>query len=73
MTAIPMTATTSSILAIDFGKYKSVACVYDPAAAGARFETFSTSRTTLQRMLEHQRPAAVVIEACALPGWVSDR
>jgi hypothetical protein len=28
---------TDSILAIDLGKYKSVACLYDPATAAADF------------------------------------
>jgi transposase len=67
-----MTAPTATpILAIDLGKYKSVACWYDPATAQARFETFTTSATALERLLGDDRPT-VVIEACALTGWVHD-
>jgi transposase len=71
-----MTATaptgTATILAIDLGKYKSVACRYDRATAQASFETFTTGRPELLRLLERHRPALVVIEACALAGWVHD-
>ena len=67
-----MTANSFAILAIDLGKYKSVACWYDPAGGEVRFETITTSRSNLQSLLERERPAAVVIEACALCGWVSD-
>ena len=37
-----MTGTT--ILAIDLGKYKCVACTYDRATAAAEFRTITTSR-----------------------------
>jgi hypothetical protein len=39
-------ATATPILALDLGKYKSVACGYDPATAGARFQTLETTATT---------------------------
>ena len=61
-----------TILAIDLGKYKSVACLYDPAAAEADFRTFDTSRAELTRLIVRARPAVVVIEACTLSGWVHD-
>jgi transposase len=61
----------SVILAIDLGKYKSVACWYSPGDASARFESFTTSKAALERLLGEHRPT-VVIEACALSGWVSD-
>ena len=66
-----MTANSFAILAIDLGKYKSVACWYDPAGGEVRFESFATSRLNLVRLLDGRRPV-VVIEACALCGWVSD-
>src|SRR5438270_12260514 len=66
------TATTTAILALDLGKYKSVACAYDPADGEARFHTLPTSRAELARLLEQRRPAGVVIEACTLAGWVHD-
>ena len=75
-----MTATTTTnaaaaagtILALDLGKYKSVACLYDRATAEHRFETLDTSYANLRRLFERQRPALVVFEACALSGWVHD-
>jgi hypothetical protein len=65
-------AMSDTILAIELGKYKSVACLYDPAAAEADFRTFDTSRAELTRLIVRARPAVVVIEACTLSGWVHD-
>jgi transposase len=65
-----MTGTT--ILAIDLGKYKCVACAYDRATAAAEFRTVTTSRAELERLVRAARPAVVVIEACTPAGWVSD-
>jgi transposase len=74
MNAITTTlaAAAGTILALDLGKYKSVACLYDRAAAQAAFETITTSRPELLRLLKRHQPALVVIEACALAGWVHD-
>ena len=45
MNTITTTASTNaSILAIDLGKYKSVACIHEPATGEFRFMTFDTSR-----------------------------
>jgi len=63
---------TDPILAIDLGKYKSVACLYHPATAEAEFRTLDTSRAELTRLFARARPAVVVIEACTLSGWVHD-
>jgi transposase len=60
------------ILALDLGKYKSVACAYDGDPDAARFETLTTDRDHLRRLFARRRPAVVVIEACALAGWVAD-
>src|SRR5437763_7685521 len=62
----------STILAIDLGKYKSVACAYDGDPAAARFLSFTTCRSELVRLFEQHAPTVVVIEACALAGWVHD-
>jgi len=73
MTATATTTTTGTILAIDLGKFKCVACAYDRAATSPpRFDTFTTGRDELLRLLEHFQPAVVVIEACLLAGWVHD-
>jgi transposase len=66
------TTQPNPILAIDLGKYKSVACVYDRDTAEARFVTLETTREQLQKLLERERPQVVVIEACVQAGWVHD-
>jgi transposase len=65
-------ATAAPILAIDLGKYKSVACLYHGDPATARFESLSTDRAHLRTLFAKYHPAVVVIEACALAGWVHD-
>jgi transposase len=62
----------STILTIDLGKYKSVACVYDPGTGEYRVTTVDTTRAELSRLLVERRPGVVVIEACLLAGWVYD-
>ncbi len=72
-TASTTTASTNTIiLAIDLGKYKSVACVHDPATGEYRFTTFETTRAELRKLVDQERPAVIVIEACLLAGWVHD-
>jgi len=63
---------TATILALDLGKYKCVACLYHPATTEAEFRTLDTSRAELTRLIARTRPAVVVIEACSLSGWVHD-
>src|SRR5262249_16941386 len=48
------------------------ACTSDPATAQARFDTLTTSREQLRQLFARARPAAVVLEACLLAGWVHD-
>jgi transposase len=72
-TAIHNTTTAAgTILALDLGKYKSVACCYDRGTAQGHFQTLDTSYANLRRLFEQQRPDLVVFEACALAGWVHD-
>jgi transposase len=70
-TTTPATA-APTILAIDLGKYKSVACLSTGDPAAATFLTFTTDRDRLAKLFAKHRPAAVVIEACLLAGWVHD-
>jgi hypothetical protein len=56
-------------LAVDLGKYKSVACARDPSTGEIRFTTYETSRGELRRLLDKEQPAVVIIEACLLAGW----
>jgi transposase len=72
MTTTTTVATaTETILAIDLGKYKSVACLYR-SAAEQRFTSFPTTQAELTRLLERERPTVVLIEARLLAGWVRD-
>ena len=66
------TASTTTIVALDLGKYKRVACLYDGDPAAAAFVSFPTDRGRLRRLFAEHRPAAVVLEACLLAGWVHD-
>lgn len=70
-TTIKITTAADTILALDLGKYKSVACLYR-RADDPRFTTFPTSRAEISRFLERHRPSVVLIEACLLAGWVHD-
>src|SRR5256714_6899320 len=72
MNAFPKPASTNPILAIDLGKYKSVAGIHDQATGEIRFTTFETSRAELQKLIAKQQPGVVIIEACLLAGWVHD-
>ena len=65
-------ATAGPILAIDLGKYKCVACVYDRLTTAAEFRSIDTSIADVERLARRARPAVAVIEACALAGWVRD-
>jgi transposase len=62
----------NTILAIDLGKYKCVACAYDRATAAAEYLTVTTSRAEVERLIRRAAPAVVVFEACSLAGWVHD-
>ena len=72
MTTTATTTAAGPILALDLGKYKTVACAYGPGATQARFDTLITSREQFRKFFARVRPTAVVIEACLLAGWVHD-
>jgi transposase len=71
MTTIRNVTAAQTILAIDLGKYKSVACLYRSADEHG-FSTLPTTRAELARLLEKYHPEVVLIEACLLAGWVRD-
>jgi len=48
--------TADTILAIDLGKYKSLACAYDPATAAAAYRTVTTARPDLERLIRPPAP-----------------
>jgi transposase len=64
--------TAGTILALDLGKYKSVACLYQRTTAECSFQTLDTSYASLRCLFERLHPSLVVFEACALAGWVHD-
>jgi hypothetical protein len=67
-TTNPTAAVRGTILALDLGKYKSVACAQDQATGAVHVTTFETTRAELRRLIEKQRPGVVIIEACLLAG-----
>jgi transposase len=64
---------SDTILALDLGRYKSVACVYHRATRGHTFRTIDTTPDDLARLLARHPGAVVVVEACANAGWVHDQ
>jgi transposase len=71
-TTVRPTPATGVILALDLGTYKSVACRYAPDSGAVQFRTVPTDRDEFRRLIDRQRPALVVIEACTPAGWVHD-
>jgi len=66
------TTATMSMLAIDLGKFNSVACRYDPASGNHAFETIATHPSAVHDLLIEAAPQLLVIEACGVCGWVHD-
>ena len=62
-----MTTTADTILAIDLGRFKSVACVYSRSSRHHAFRTIDS------HLLAEHPGSLVVIEACANAGWVHDQ
>ena len=51
----------ATILGIDLGKLKSVACTYDPETQEATYATIPTEPDTLKRTLERHRMPALFV------------
>jgi len=62
----------SKILAIDLGKFKSVTCLLETDTNATEFWTMATERHYLETVLQRYAPDLVVIEACAIAGWIHD-
>jgi hypothetical protein len=58
---------TDTILAVDLGRYKSVACAYARSTRQHTFRTIDTTPEDVGRLLARHPGAVVVIEACANP------
>ena len=63
---------STTILAIDLGKFNSVLCWYEPTTKDTTFRTVRTSANELRKELTRQAVAQVVFEACSQAGWVHD-
>ena len=60
------------ILAIDLGKFNSVACIYDGKITKNRFQKFNTAPGVLHDLLVVEEPDLLLIEVCSMAGWVCD-
>lgn len=60
------------ILAIDLGKFNSVACIYDEKITKNRFQKFNTAPAVLHDLLVIEEPDLLLIEVCSIAGWVCD-
>lgn len=77
MHGLSQSTTFDQILAIDLGKFNSVACLYDPRTAEHRFISLRTSTQAVHDLLvQHtgEDPAGTIIvfETCDCSGWVYD-
>ncbi len=62
----------TKILAIDLGKFKSVACIYQVTTREHTFQTLTTRPQALHDLFVEQAPDRVVLEIGSQAGWVSD-
>src|SRR5262249_56968093 len=60
------------ILALDLGKYKSVACEYEVESGRHSFVTLPTTPKAFHDLIGDGEPDRVVIEICSIAGWVCD-
>jgi transposase len=60
------------ILAIDLGKSKSAACVFNTSSGEYRQETIVSTPGAVKELIGRTRPARVVIEIGGQAGWVCD-
>ena len=60
------------ILALDLGKRKSVACIYDGNGGEAVYHSVRTDPTSLHELVVELEPDRVVFEICPAAGWLAD-
>ena len=60
------------ILALDLGKSKSAACVWDTEGGKTKYGTVRTEMSSMQAALERWRPGRLVMEVGPIAGWVCD-
>ena len=62
----------TKIIAIDLGKFKSVACTYQTATGDHTFTTLPTQPQKFHDLFVQEQPDRVVIEVGSQSGWVCD-
>ncbi|HEY2154928.1 MAG TPA: IS110 family transposase [Isosphaeraceae bacterium] len=62
----------TTILGIDLGKFKSVACLSDGETGEDRLETVRTDPDSFRELLTRTAPALVLFETSTAAGWVHD-
>lgn len=67
-----MNSTNRTILALDLGKFKSVACTYQPADGSHEFRTIRTAPYMVHELILLTQPKRVVIEVGPAAGWIKD-
>ncbi len=60
------------ILALDLGKFKSVACIYQVTGSEHTFQTIATRPQAVHDLLVEHAPDRLVFEVGAQADWVSD-
>lgn len=61
-----------TILAIDLGKFKSVACLLTAPGADQQFHTVISDPHQFRKLITLLSPNVVVFETCTAAGWVAD-
>jgi transposase len=62
----------AKIVAIDLGKFKSVACLFNSADGEYSYRTLRTTPVALRELLTIEAPDRVVIEIGSQAGWIAD-
>lgn len=62
----------TKILAVDLGKFKSVACIYHMTTNEHTFQTLATRPQAIHDLILEHMPDRVVLEIGSQAGWVSD-
>ena len=71
-TSVTTPTAITTILALDLGKFKSVACRYDAVTGTHAFQTIATTPPAVHDLLIDVSPQLLVIEACGVCGWIAD-
>ncbi|HOS46946.1 MAG TPA: IS110 family transposase [Paludibacter sp.] len=61
-----------TILSIDLGKNKSVACIFDKKSFNAKFKTIKTTAAVLRELVDKVKPDIVLFEVGSSAGWIAD-